>query len=109
MSTQNRNNNNTNNKYVAPNKRQQPTTTTTNISAPSKSISVTSKSPSSASQTSQLDKHSFPTLKETLTSNHPKSFAAVAKKVEAVVEVKTPLSDVSPGWIHIRRNKNKAS
>ena len=96
MSNQNRN---TNNKYVAPNKRHHPARATARATA---TATATNK-------TSQLDKLSFPTLKETLTStsNHPKSFAAVAQKVEAVVEVKIPLSDVPPGWIHIRRNKNK--
>jgi len=98
MSTHNRNNTNTNNnnKYVAPNKRQQPTTAT----------NISGASISTATSVSTMDKDAFPTLKETLTLTH-KSFAAVAKKVEVVVEVKTPLSDVPPGWIHIRRNKNK--
>jgi len=58
-----------------------------------------------------MDKVSFPTLKETLTSTgtkpKPKSFASVAKKMEEKVVVKPYVSDVKPGWIHIRKNKGK--
>ena len=89
--TNKNNNNNNNNKYVAPNKRQ--------------TISASASKTTSASASISLDQQSFPTLKETL-QTHPRSFASVAQKVEAVVEVKPKVSEVSPGWIHIRKNKN---
>lgn len=90
-----------NNKYVAPNKRQ---------SASARTQAPASKT-TSASKSISLDQQSFPTLKETLTltHTHPRSFASVAKKVEAIVEVKPQVSDVSPGWIHIRKNKNNGT
>jgi len=91
--TNNNNNNNNNNKYVAPNKRQ----------------TASASASKTASASMSLDQQSFPTLKEMLTTVkhlHPRSFASVAQKVEAVVEVKPKVSEVSPGWIHIRKNKN---
>ena len=54
-----------------------------------------------------LDKQSFPTLKETLTPLQAKSFASVAKKVDVSVKVIPIVSDVKPGWIHIRRQKGQ--
>jgi len=54
-----------------------------------------------------LDKQSFPTLIETLTPLQAKSFASVAKRVEVVDKVIPYVSDVKPGWVHIRSHKGQ--
>ena len=58
------------------------------------------------------DNKSFPSLKESLTANYNTShmsFASIAKKVDQQVKVEKKVSDVKPGWVHIRRNKNTGS
>jgi hypothetical protein len=77
-------------KYIAPNNRQQPKHNNNN---------------NNNNNNNQLDKQSFPTLTETLTPLQAKSFASVAKKVEVVDKVIPYVSDVKPGWVHIRRHK----
>ena len=78
-------------KYIAPNNRQQPP----------------KKNNNNNNNNNNLDKQSFPTLIETLTLTplQAKSFASVAKRVEVVDKVIPYVSDVKPGWVHIRRHK----
>ena len=59
--------------------------------------------------TLSINKESFPTLNEVVKSStkNVKSFASVAKKVEAKEEVKLVISDVKPGWVHIRKHKGQ--
>jgi hypothetical protein len=55
-----------------------------------------------------LDKQFFPTLKETIKSvSLPKSFASVTKKVDPIIIVAPIISDVKPGWVHIRKHKSQ--
>lgn len=56
-----------------------------------------------------LDKQSFPTLGETMKNTTKKvmNFASAAQKVEPKIEVKLIISDIKPGWIHIRMCKGK--
>ena len=49
---------------------------------------------------------SFPSLKESFNVSQM-SFASIAKKVEVIEVVKPIVSDVKPGWVHIRMNKGK--
>jgi len=79
---------NNKNKYVAPNKRPQSTR---------------------AQQSESLDVNLFPTLKETLTTSRrgPQSFASITKKVDPIILVVPIISDVKPGWVHIRKHKGE--
>ena len=84
----------TNNKYVAPNKRPQSTGTT--------------RTSTRAQQSESLDVNLFPTLKETLTTSRvTQSFASVTKKVDPIILVVPIISDVKPGWVHIRQHKGQ--
>jgi len=67
------------------------------------------KNNSKESNKSILDEQSFPTLGETMKSPEKKvmNFASAAKKAEEKIETKPIVSDIKPGWIHIRKINGK--
>jgi hypothetical protein len=59
--------------------------------------------------TNILDKQLFPSLVETIKRSTKKvmNFALATKKVEEIIDIKPKVSDIKPGWIHLRMINGK--
>ena len=103
MQNNNNQSTNTNNKYVPPSKKLLAQTN-------SSSLNLTKKrEPKKEFSLQANDDSAFPTLNQSITSGNLKpslSFANAAKK-EVVKPQLDVISDVKPGWVHIRKHKGK--
>ena len=96
-----------NNKYVPPSKKHLPQSNTSSQSNTSLNLTK-KKEPKKEFLLKPNDDSAFPTLNSLTSSTNLKpllSFANATKK-EVIQETADFVSDVEPGWIHIRKNNN---
>ena len=99
-------------KYITPSKRNTNTNNTNTNNKTKNMLDNTSSlldNKSLLDSKSLLDKQDFPTLGETMKTPAKKvmNFASAAQKVEQKIEIKPIVSDIKPGWIHIRMINGK--